>query len=129
MPSGTIRYHLVCLQIGFRLNPCLIVYQAQIQFFSQAVAEEVAGSNVTVTTLCPGSTRTQFFSRANIDDTRLGRYKFINMSAVKVAEIGYRALMKNKRFVVPGVFYKFTVFMTRLTPRAVQAKIAKSFSV
>jgi hypothetical protein len=113
----------------FPLSSVYSAAKAYILFFSQAVAEEVAGSNVTVTTLCPGSTRTQFFSRANIDDTRLGRYKFINMSAVKVAEIGYRALMKNKRFVVPGVFNKVTVFMTRLTPRAVQAKIAKFFSV
>jgi short-subunit dehydrogenase len=114
---------------AFPLSSVYSAAKAYVLFFSQAIAEELAGSNVTVTTLCPGSTRTQFFTRASMDDTRLGRYKFMNMSAEKVAEIGYRALMENKRFVVPGVFNKFTVFMTRLLPRAAQMKIAKTFSV
>lgn len=97
--------------------------KSYILFFSESIAEELAGSNVTVTVLCPGTTKTQFFSRSKTDGLRISRLGA--MSAEEVARTGYEALMKNKRYVVPGVFNKVMVFGIRLTPRFLVPKITK----
>jgi short-subunit dehydrogenase len=113
---------------SFNPGPLSAVYFAAKAFilsFSHAIAEELAGSNVTVTALCPGGTRTQFHRRGNIENLFASKYGL--MSAEKVAEAGYKALMNNKRHVVPGVANKMVVFSGRFAPWPLRAKVAKAF--
>lgn len=97
--------------------------KAYILFFSEAIAEELAGSKVTVTVLCPGATRTQFARRSKTENTWL--FRLGTMGADRVAEIGYRALMENRRYVVAGIHNKLTVFAMRFMPRSLVTKVVK----
>jgi len=111
---------------SFTPGPLDAVYcaaKSYILSFSHAIAEELKGSNVTVTAVCPGSTRTQFASRGNVENVFGNMY--FTMSAQKVAKIAYRALMSNKRHVVTGIHNKAVIFSSRLAPLTIQAKVAK----
>ncbi|SMD25824.1 SDR family NAD(P)-dependent oxidoreductase [Kibdelosporangium aridum] len=84
-------------------GPFMSVYNASkafIKSFGQAVREELRDTGVTVTTLMPGPTDTEFFDRAQMQDTKLGQSK--KDSAAEVAEEGYNALMAGKDHVVAG---------------------------
>src|SRR5437868_3559837 len=77
---------------GFQPGPLMAVYyatKAYVISFSEALANELHGSGVTVTCLCPGATDTEFQARAGTEQTRLMR----PMDAASVARDGYRALM------------------------------------
>src|SRR5258706_3607635 len=82
---------------AFQLGPLMAVYsatKAYVLHFSEALANELNGSGVTVTSLCPGATATEFHKRANA--TSMNLLKFGAMDAHTVAEDGYRALMAGK---------------------------------
>jgi hypothetical protein len=108
---------------GFLPGPYMAVYyatKAYLQSFSLALAEELAGSGVTVTCLCPGYTATEFQAVANMD--RAGRImRMTPMSAAAAARIGYRGLMAGRRLVVPGWKNRMGVFIMRFVPRRVLA--------
>lgn len=106
------------------LNAVYSATKAYVLSFSEAIAEELRGSGVTVTVLCPGATRTEFQQRAAMGDIRLLR--FGAMDAEAVAEIGYRALMAGKRVVVPGLFNKLQVLSARLLPTGFVVRAAKA---
>ena len=109
---------------SFTPNPLSAVYgatKAYVLSFSEAIAEELQGTGITVTALCPGPTKTNFHKRAQVDDT-----KHEGMDARTVAEIGYRSLLKGRRIVIPGIFNKLQIFLTRFMPRNLIAKIAKN---
>jgi short-subunit dehydrogenase len=90
---------------------------------SEAIAEELNGTGVTVTALCPGGTKTEFAEKANIKNSSI--HFFGLMEADKVARIGYKALMKGKRAVIPGMFNKIQILSIRFTPRIVISKLIK----
>ncbi len=101
---------------SFQPGPLMAIYYASKAFvfsFSVALSEELRGTGVTVTTLCPGFTRTEFHERAGIRFTPpwLGI-----MSAEAVARDGYRALMKGKPLIVSGAFNKITSAISRRLP-------------
>ena len=97
--------------------------KAYVLFFSEGIAEEVAGSGVTVTALCPGATRTRFFERSSTENLRV--LQVGSMSAEAVAEIGYRALVRRRRHVVAGIQNQILVWSTRLLPRRAIVKVAE----
>lgn len=109
---------------AFQPGPTLSIYYASKAFvysFSYALADELAGSGVIVTTLCPGMTRTEFFERAHVRPRG-----WAMMEARTVAEAGYRGLMKGKRVVVPGLLNKLTSFVAkRLPPRLTSAVVRR----
>jgi len=74
--------------------------KAFIQSFSQAIREELKDSGVTVTALMPGPTDTNFFHRANMDDTKVGTGEKDNPE--EVARAGFEALLAGKDHVVAG---------------------------
>jgi short-subunit dehydrogenase len=79
------------------------VYNASksfIQSFAQAVAEELKDRGVTVTSLMPGPTETDFFHRAEMDDTKVGASQ--KDDPAQVAKQGFEALMKGEGKVVGG---------------------------
>ncbi len=100
--------------------------RAYILSFSLALSNEFQGSDVHVTCLCPGPTRSAFFGRADMDNVRLASGKPIKlMDAQEVAAIGYNALKKRKMMVVPGFRNNILVFMTRVVPRAIATKVTR----
>jgi len=111
---------------GFQPGPLMAVYyatKAYVLSFSEALANEVAGTGVTVTALCPGPTETGFSSRAGSEQSRL--FKGPTMDARTVAGIGYAALMAGKPVVVPGLRNRILAFGVRLAPRRVVTQIAR----
>src|SRR5207245_1067096 len=80
---------------AFQPGPFMAVYyasKAYVLSFSEALYEELSGSGVTVTTLCPGPVPTGFQTRAGVDLTRLVRTPLV-MDAATVARAGYAGLM------------------------------------
>jgi len=113
---------------GFQPGPFVAVYsatKAYVMSFSEALAEELAGTGVTVTTLSPGPTATGFAARANMQRARLFR-PGVPMTAQAVARAGYSALKRGRRLVVPGVLNKIQVQSVRISPRRLVLKIARA---
>ena len=104
---------------GFMPGPNMAVYhatKAYVLSLSEAVAEELRGSGVTVTAVCPGATATSFFDAADMHGVALLKMGH-TMSARKVAEIGWAGTMKGRRVVVTGLLNKLFAFSPRLAPR------------
>jgi short-subunit dehydrogenase len=110
---------------GFEPGPLLAVYHATKAFvlsLSEALAEELEGTGVQLTALCPGPTDTDFMPKANMVDTAAFQKAKV-MAPQDVAEIGYRGLMDGERVVVAGGSNKALVFLRRLLPISMQAKM------
>ncbi len=89
--------------------------KAYVLSFSEAVAEELHGTSVSVTVLCPGPTATPFFERAGWDGTRL--FKGGMSTPQDVATQGYAGLMAGRRVVVVGWRNRLMVAAIRFAPR------------
>ncbi len=97
---------------AFQPGPTVSAYYASKAFvysFSYALAVELQGTGVTVTTLCPGTTRTAFFERANLHLAR----PYPLMDPRVVAKAGYRGMIRGKRVVIPGFMNQV---MARISP-------------
>jgi hypothetical protein len=105
------------------LNAVYCATKAYVLSFSEAIAEELEGTGVTVTALCPGATKTEFAKRAGMEDVKLFQSRL--MDARTVAEIGYRALMEGKRVVVAGIYNKLQMSLIRFLPRKMVTKMVK----
>jgi uncharacterized protein len=84
-------------------GPFMAVYNASkafIKSFAEALREELRDTGVTITTLMPGPTDTEFFDRAGMQDTKIGAGE--KDSAAEVAKQGYEALMAGKDHIVAG---------------------------
>ncbi|WP_067495253.1 SDR family oxidoreductase [Actinoplanes sp. TFC3] len=101
------------------------VYNASksfVQSFAEAVRTELKDTGVTVTSLMPGPTETNFFHRAEMDDTRVGSSK--KDDPAQVAEQGFKALMKGEEKVVAGsVMTKVQGAASKVLPDSVKAKM------
>jgi uncharacterized protein len=95
--------------------------KAYVMSLSVALSDECRGRGVSVTAVCPGPTRTEFHTRAQITDTKLFRGQL--MSAQRVAEIGYRGMLRGKPLVITGRMNSFLAQMTRLIPRSFAANM------
>lgn len=107
---------------AYQPGPLISVYyasKAYVLSFSEALREEVKDNGIDVVTLCPGATKTNFSKRAGKGDLDVA------MSAKSVAEEGYKALMKNKAICIPGVMNKVLVFLSKISPTTLNAKIVK----
>ncbi len=113
---------------GFLPGPFAAVYgatKAYVVSFSEAIAEELAGTGVSVTTLAPGATATGFAARANMQRSRLFR-RGATMTAHAVAAAAYSGLKRGRRLVVPGVINKIQLQSLRISPRPWVVKIARA---
>jgi hypothetical protein len=111
---------------GFQPAPLNATYSATKAFvlsFTEAVHEEVLGSGVRVSCLCPGFTRTGFQARSGM--TAPGIPGFLWQSADQVAEAGWSGWQQNRAVVVPGALNKATVGLVRALPRVAVRKMAK----
>jgi short-subunit dehydrogenase len=108
---------------GFMPGPLQAVYHATKAFvlsWSEALTTELEGSGVTVTALCPGATDTDFFEKADAQDTKAFQSA---MAPQDVAKAGYEALMEGKRVVVAGAVNKAMVFSRHLLPESAQTRL------
>lgn len=110
---------------SFAPSPLNAVYsatKAYVLSFSEAIAEELVGTGVTVTVICPGAVRSELQSRAGMEDVRLLERGV--MEAEAVAEAGYRALMAGQTVVVPGLYNRFQILLARFLPRSTVVRSA-----
>ncbi len=104
---------------SFQPGPLMSVYYASKAFvlsFSEALSTELKSSGIGVTALCPGPTETGFAKTANQKNSGLTK-KLKSPSAAKVAEYGYKYLMKNKAVAVPGLLNHLALTGSKLAPR------------
>jgi len=113
---------------GFQPGPLMAVYyatKAYVISFSEALAEELSGTGVTVTALCPGPTATGFQRRAGLEDSKLFSGMLQVADAAAVARAGYEGFRAGKRIVIPGLINKLGVQSIRVSPRALITKMVK----
>ncbi len=104
---------------SFQPGPLMAVYyatKAYVLSFSEALANETAGTGVTVTALCPGPTVTEFGKQAGAGETRLFHSPLVR-DARTVALAGYRGMMRGQRVVIPGFGNWLLAEAIRFTPR------------
>ncbi len=104
---------------GFLPGPNMAVYYASkafVQSFSEALFEELRGTGVSVTNLCPGPTESNFFKTARGYRTR--ELQAAKMTASEVAVSAQRAFRAGHCVKVPGIKNRLLVQLTRILPRA-----------
>jgi len=89
--------------------------KAWVTTFSEALANELAGTGVTVTALCPGFTHTEFHQRASLDMSRLPRVMWLE--ADRLVRDCLDDVKAGKVVSVPGPQYKLIAALTRTLPR------------
>ncbi|MGZ8630909.1 MAG: SDR family NAD(P)-dependent oxidoreductase [Actinomycetota bacterium] len=97
--------------------------KAYVLSLSLAMSEELKGTGVTVTCLCPGPTQTGFQERAEMHDSALVHDRKLP-SAREVAEAGYAAMKAGKPYLVTGGSSRAFALGSRFLPRTVAARIA-----
>lgn len=97
--------------------------KAYVLSFSNGLYQELKGTGVTVTCLCPGATQTLFARKADIDNTLL--FKLFVMQPEAVASIGYKSLLKGKRAVTAGLYNKLLVLSAKVLPVSIINPIAQ----
>jgi short-subunit dehydrogenase len=105
---------------GFAPGPRMAVYfasKAYLVSLSQSLTQEVKGTGVTVTCLCPGPLRTPFLALAGASQTRL--FKLLSkLDAEDVARAGWAAMKAGRTLCVPGAGNKVAIAAIRFLPRA-----------
>jgi short-subunit dehydrogenase len=103
---------------GFQPMPYMAVYsgsKAFVQTFSEAVHEELHGTGVSVTVLCPGPVPTEWGEIANAERFSI---PIAQVSPHDVAEAAIGGMLAGKRSVVPGLVPKIVSTGGRLVPRS-----------
>lgn len=90
--------------------------KAFVQSFTEAIRSEVKDKGITVTALLPGVTDTDFFNKADMNDSKAVQDKNKMADPADVAKDGYEALMRGDDMVVSGWKNKLQVAMGALTP-------------
>jgi short-subunit dehydrogenase len=104
---------------AFLPGPGMAVYyasKAYVLSFSEALHRELAHRGVRVTALCPGPVRTEFQARSGMQLP--GSATILEIPPERVAEIGYRALMRGQRVAIAGIGNRIAVALIRFVPNA-----------
>ncbi len=106
---------------SFQPSPGMAVYaatKAYVTSFTEALHEELRGTGIRVTALCPGLTRTEFQSISNTSGFESKFPKFMWTSIELVAKAGLDGVAKGTPIVVPGTLYKAISSVTAVMPRS-----------
>ena len=112
---------------AFQPGPLMAVYyatKAYVLSFSEALADELRNTGVSVTCFCPGATLTEFQKRAQTENSRLFK-QLSPMDAKTVAERGYRALMDGKTLAIAGFRNWMVAESVRFAPRKLVTAISR----
>ena len=115
---------------GFQPGPLMAVYyatKAYVISFSEALANEVRNSGVTVTCFCPGATHTGFAKRTGNDKSRVFK-QLGGMNVERVALDGYRAVMEGRTLAISGAHNWLVAQSTRFAPRKMVTAISRWIS-
>ena len=112
---------------AFQPGPLMSIYYASKSYmlsFSEAIANELKGTGITVTALCPGPTKTSF--QETVSENTCDNKLTFNMACAKeVALYGYKAMLKGKSYAIPGGFNKFLATLPRFIPRNTATSIVR----
>ena len=91
--------------------------------------EDAAPTGVTVTTLCPGPTESDFQKRAEMQDSKLVQKGGLMriMTSEDVAKQGYTATKRGQTLVIPGLMNQLGTWLPRLLPRRLTPRVIRSF--
>ena len=109
---------------GFEPGSFQAVYngtKAFIDSFAHALRNELKGTEVTVSLLMPGVTDTEFFARADLLDTKVGAGR--KADPMRVAEAGFKAMVKGEADVVAGLKNRLEVAVSKVLPAQVVAQM------
>jgi uncharacterized protein len=109
---------------AFLPGPGMAVYyasKAYVLSFSEALHRELSERGVRVTALCPGPVPTEFQARAGLSLPAAAR--LLELSAERVAQIGYDAFMAGQRVVIAGIGNRIVVSLMRLVPHALLLRL------
>jgi short-subunit dehydrogenase len=112
---------------AFLPGPLMAVYyatKAYVLSFSEAIANELEGTGVTVTVLAPGPTASGFQAAASLEESKLVAGKTLATSR-EVATAAYEGLMSGAPMVIPGLVNKMTAQMHRLLPRRMVTSLVR----
>ncbi|WP_242131573.1 SDR family NAD(P)-dependent oxidoreductase [Aestuariivivens marinum] len=113
---------------AFQPGPLMSIYYASKSYllsFSEAIANEVKGTGVTVTVLCPGPTKTAFQGVVS-EKTTENKISFNMACPSDVAQYGYKAMQKGKTVAIPGLINKFLATINRFVSRGMATKIVRN---
>jgi uncharacterized protein len=134
LPEMIARKHgrvmLLASTASFQPGPQMAVYcasKAYVLSFGEAIAYELRHSGVTVTTVCPGATATEFARVAGTENIGLHRSAMSSvMSSAEVARIGYQGTKAGRRVVITGFMNRIMASASRVSPHAMVLPIANS---
>ncbi|MGG4489459.1 SDR family NAD(P)-dependent oxidoreductase [Metabacillus idriensis] len=103
---------------AFQPGPLMAVYyatKAYVLSFSEAIENELKGTGVTVSVLCPGPTETSFSERADLGQSKL--FKSGVMDVKTVADAAFEGMKKRQTLIIPGFKNKILAAAVRFMPR------------
>lgn len=109
---------------AFCAGPKMAVYyasKAYVLSFTEALYEEVKGTNIKVSCLCPGAVDTGFQNKAGIKKSKSAKNNLMSVS--KVANLAYRDFNKGKLIIIPGAKNKVLVIMNKFMPRFISRRV------
>lgn len=112
---------------SFFPGPLMAVYystKGYVLRLGLSLSEELRGTGVSITTLCPGPTASKFQQIANMEQSKVIKNQELP-TAAEVARVGYNAMMAGKSFVVHGWRNHFYIFLTKIVPLSWHAWIVK----
>ena len=113
--------------VSFQPGPRLAVYaatKAYVTSLTESLHEEVRGTGVHVTALCPGLTKTEFQSVSNTESYASSYPGFAWLKVDDVAATGLADVAKGKALSVPGMMYKGMSVATGFTPRGISRRLS-----
>lgn len=125
--KGKGRIMNVASTAAFQPGPTMAVYyatKAYVLHFSEALANELKGTGVTVTILCPGATASGFQAAAIMEESRLVKGRKLP-SSHEVANYGYKAMLKGQVVAIHGLMNYLMAQSVRFTPRGLVLKVAR----
>lgn len=130
LPDMLARKHGKILNLAstaaFQPGPLMAVYyatKAYVLSFSEALANELEGSGVSVTALCPGPTESNFQKNSAMEESKILQRGMMDPGAV--AKAGYEGLMRGRTIVIPGLKNRILAFSVRLAPRSTVTKTVR----
>jgi uncharacterized protein len=124
------RVMLLASTASFQPGPLMAVYcatKAYVLSFGEAISYELRNSGVTVTTVCPGATATEFSRVAGTENIGLHKSAMSSvMGSAEVARIGYQGTKAGRRVVITGLRNRVMASVARVSPHAVVLPMVNS---